>query len=215
MKIIIVGCGKLGSSLARYLDHEKNEVTVISDDEKQFKKLGSDFGGKTIVGFGIDKKTLEAANIRRSDGVIACTESDETNAVVARIARSFYRVPKVIARLFDQEKVSIYNTLGIQVIATTNWAIGRTKEILTSSDIEPVLSIGNNRLEVVRIQVPELLVGRSVREISKLGQIQVNAVSRQNRDFIPVSGTVMEKGDILYITVTSEALPTLHTMLGL
>lgn len=215
MKIIIVGCGKLGSSLALFLEKQNHDITVITSEESQFKRLGSAFKGRKILGLGIDKATLESANIQRVDCVIACTESDETNAVVGRMARAFYKVPKVIARLFDREKVSIYNTLGIQVIATTNWALARTQEILTTSHLEPVLTIGNGPLDVVRVQVPELLIGKSVRDLSKLGEIQVNAVNRGNKAFIPVSGTTLEKGDILYITVMSDAMATLKHMLGL
>lgn len=215
MKIIVVGCGKLGSSLANYLDKKGNEVTVISSDETKFKKLSPDFKGKIIAGLEIDKETLVSANIERVDAVIACTESDETNAVVARMARAFFSVPKVIARLFDQQKVSIYNALGIQVIASTDWAIGRTREILTSTSLEAVLSIGNEGLKVVRIEVPELLVGKHVGDITRIGEIAVTAISRINDSIIPVSGTILEKGDVLYITVVPEATKLLKSILGM
>ncbi len=215
MKIIIVGCGKLGSSLALELEKEGHEITVISDDPGQFAHLGTDFSGRKIEGYGIDRDTLEDAGINRVDGIIACTESDEKNAVVARIARSYYHVPKVISRLFDSRKASIYNALGIQVIASTNWAIARTKEILTASGLETVLSIGNGPIEIVRAEVPELLIGRSVIDVTRMGEIRVAAISRGNKSMFPVHGTVFEKNDIIYFAVISQSMETLRHILGL
>lgn len=215
MKIIIVGCGKLGSSLALELEHEGNEITVISEDPKQFMRLGTKFKGTKLQGLGFDKDTLEKAGINRVDGLIACTESDEKNAVVAKMARTNYRVPKVISRLFDSRKVSIYNALGIQVIASTNWAIARTKEILAASRLETVLSIGNEPIEIVRVEVPELLIGRPVIDITKSGQIHVVAISRGNQSIFPVQGTLLEKEDIVYFAVASDAMRTLKHMLGM
>lgn len=215
MKIIIVGCGKLGSTLALELERDGNEITVINDDPRQFVHLGAGFGGRKIEGYGIDKDTLEEAGIARADGIIACTESDEKNAVVARIARTYYHVPKVISRLFDSRKAAIYNALGVQVIASTNWAIARTKEILTASSLETVLSIGNGPIEIVRVEVPELLVGRSVMDVIKMGEIRVAAISRGNQSMFPLHGTVFEKHDIIYFAVISQSMETLRHILGL
>lgn len=215
MKIIIAGCGKLGSSLANSLNSMGNKVTVISREAKDLRRLSKDFKGEKITGAEIDKDTLMRAKIDKVDAVIACTENDEINAVVARLSRVFFKVPKVIARLFDQNKVTIYNTMGIQVIASTNWAIERTKEILFSSSLEPVLDVGNEGLKVMRIEVPSLLVGKNVGDVNKPGEIQVVAISRQNRSILPLSGMDFMKGDIIYIAVTPESVGILKNILGL
>lgn len=213
MKIIIVGCGRLGSGLAMELDRLKYEVTVISSQPQQFRALGDDFNGHTLTGVEFDRELLEKAGIMRTDGLITCTESDETNALVARIARNHYRVPKVIARLYDRRKVDIYNALGIQVIATTQWGIARAKELLTFSHLESVLSIGNTPVEVVRVNIPALLTGRTIQEAFPMNEVRVVALSRGNDSFIPANNTLLQEHDTLYLAAQAEAIHEIRRVL--
>ena len=113
MNVIIVGCGKLGSGLALSLDKKKHAVTVIDTDSTKCALLGDKFQGRKITGVGFDKDVMERAGIKMADAVIACTINDETNALVGRIARNIYRVPRVISRLYDPRKAEIYQALGI------------------------------------------------------------------------------------------------------
>lgn len=215
MHIIIVGCGRLGSGLARELFLKGTEVTVIDNDAARFSALGKKFSGKTLTGFCFDKELLEEAMIDRADALVSCTESDQVNALVARIARNVYSVPRVIARLYDPRKASIYQALGIQTISTTSWGIQRAKEILSYSELDSVMEIGNSTAEMVRIEVPELLIGRPVREIGHIGEFHVVYIVRSNKAFLPVAETVLERNDILYIATTVTSLPTLKSILGL
>jgi trk system potassium uptake protein TrkA len=114
MKDIIVGCSHMGAGLAMNLQAKGHKVTIIDMQEDAFKKLPSAFHGQTIVGFGIDKEVLERANISMADAVVTCTESDETNALLARIAKNEYRVPRVIARIYNPRKAAIYHSLGFK-----------------------------------------------------------------------------------------------------
>ncbi len=215
MRIIIVGCGRLGSGLARELTSKGTDVTVIDNDPARFSALGKDFSGTTLLGVCFDKDLLEQAMIDRADAIVACTESDQVNALVARIARNVYAVPRVIARLYDPRKASIYQALGIQTISTTSWGIQRAKEILSYSELDSVMEIGTSTAEMVRIEVPELLIGRPVSDISHIGEFHVVYIVRSNAAFLPVLGTVMERNDILYIATTVAALPKLKSALGL
>lgn len=213
MRIIIAGCGSLGSGLAQVLAREGNQVTVLSHDESQFKALGENFPGTTMTGIEFDKGLLETAGIARADGLISCTDSDETNALVARIARLYYKVPKVIARLSDQMKVNIYNALGIQVIASTRWGIDRAKELLTFSRLENVLTIGNTPVEIIRVEVTELWSGHSLSHSFPISGCKPIAISRGNQSFIPHSDTRLETHDIVYLAAMPEARAELNRML--
>lgn len=213
MKIIIVGCSRLGVELARTLVQEGNEVSLICNDEKKIRHLSDLTLKKIVVGVEFDRDVLEQAGVQNVDGLIACTENDDTNALVARIARNVYRVPKVIARLYDQRKVDVYNALGIQVLATTQWGVERAKQLLTFGKVETVMSIGNNVVEIIRIAIPELLVGTKISDAFPLHDMSIVALARENTSFIPDRSTVLEKGDILYLSTLAETLDQINHIL--
>jgi K+ transport systems, NAD-binding component len=215
MKVIIVGCGKLGSGLALNLLEKGHTVTVIDTDETAFSQLGRDFKGKTIVGIGFDRGILEKAGIKVADAVVACSKSDEVNALIGRISRNIYKVPRVISRLYDPRKAEIYRSLGLQTISTTTWGVKRATEMLSYSQLDSVLTLGDSDVELVRIDTPELLVGKKVVDISTIGEFQVMAISRQNKTFLPTLGTEFQKNDVIYIAVLASSAKRLKSLLGL
>src|SRR4030042_4895721 len=133
MKIIIIGCGRLGSGLVQDLSLRAHTVTVIDRDPLAFERLGPSFKGRTIVGVGFDRDILKQANIERTDALAAVTSSDEENAVIARLARQVFHVPRVVARLSDPRKRGIYQRLGLQTICPTMWGIQRISDLLSYS----------------------------------------------------------------------------------
>ncbi|MEA5026748.1 MAG: NAD-binding protein [Erysipelotrichaceae bacterium] len=215
MKVIIVGCGMLGSGLANSLAKKGNQVTVIDKDEDALLHLSSDFSGDKVIGIGFDKEILEKAKISYVDAIVACTTSDEVNALIARIAKDIYKVPRVISRLYDPRKAEIYRTFGIQTISTTSWGVARALELLSYSQLDTVLSIGDSSVEMVRIEVPSLLIGKTVNDVLAIGEFQVTAISRDNKSFLPTLGTVLQKQDIIYISVMTSSIKRLKSLLGL
>lgn len=215
MKIIVVGLGRMGTGLSQKLIKKGHQVTVIDSNPEVFDKLGEHFLGAKIIGFGLDQDVLLKAQIDKVDGIVCCTESDEINAIIARIARNIYRVPHVVARLYDPKKAEIYRRLGIQTISTTAWGIERAAELLSYNRLDSVYEIGNGNVNLVRTEVPSLLVGHTVNELTVIGEIQVVSISRNNKTFIPTSGTVLEADDALYITVIASATRKLKAMLGM
>ena len=206
MKIIIVGCGRLGSGLANQLSQEENDVTVITIDEDYLEALDDHFTGQSLVGVGFDREILVKAGIEHADSLISCTDSDNTNALVARIAKKIYKVPKVIARLYDSSKVDLYNALGIQVIATTQWGIERTKNLLTFKHFDSVLSLGNGHstVEIVRFNIPPLLDKKKIEEVLPIHEVRVIALSRKNETFIPNRETLLHSRDVIHLAASSD-----------
>lgn len=182
MKVIIVGCGKLGSGLALNLTKKGHKVTVIDSNPEAFKLLGKDFNGETVVGIGFDKDLLEKAQIRLADAVVACSKSDEANALIGRISRNIYKVPRVISRLYDPRRAEIYRSLGIQTISTTTWGVQQAAEMLSYNQLDSILALGD--VEILRVVTPALLVGKVVNELTVIGEIEVVAISRGNKTFI-------------------------------
>lgn len=215
MKIIIVGCGRNGSGLAQALSRAGHAVTVIDSSASAFSKLGQDFKGKTIEGVGFDREILMQAKIDRSDALAAFTSSDESNAVIARIAREIYHVPKVVARLYDRDKAEIYKQLGIQTLSSTTWGIKRAADLLTYTPLDAVFSFGNGEVELVKLEVPSLIAGRRVNDLTVLGDIHVVAIERGNKTILPTGGTVFQRRDILYIAAAISSGGQLKKLLGL
>ena len=215
MKVIVVGLGRMGIGLSLNLMKKGHKVSVIDSNPEAFKALGKDFTGLKVVGFGFDRDVLSKAKIDKVDAIVSCTVSDEVNAVIARIARNVYRVPRVIARLYDPRKADIYHRLGIQTISTTTWGIERAIEILTYNQLDSVYEIGNGNVNLVRIEVPSLLVGHIVNDLTVIGEIHVVSICRNNKTFIPTTGTIIEAEDILYISVIASATVKLKSMLDL
>lgn len=215
MRIIIVGCGRNGSGLAQALSKMGHTVTVVDSNPSAFAALGPAFAGETVEGIGFDRDVLGKAKIDRADAVAAFTASDESNAVIARIAKEIYRVPKVVARLYDREKAEIYRRLGIQTLSSTTWGIKRAVDLLCYSPLNTVFSIGSGDVELVEIEVPPLMVGHKVSELALPGEVHVAAVTRGSKTVVPTLGTVLQKGDLLYIAAVVASSDRLKRLLGL
>lgn len=214
MNMIIVGCGRNGAGLAQALSKAGHAVVVIDSDGASFTQLGAGFKGKTLEGIGFDREILEQAGIQRTDALAAFTSSDESNAVIARMAREIYHVPKVVARLYDRRKAEIYQQLGIQTLSSTTWAIKRAADLLTYTPLDAVFSFGAGDVELVKIEAPSLVWGRKAGDLTVLGDIHVVALERGNKTLLPTSGTILQKHDVLYIAVTVSAGTQLKRLMG-
>jgi len=215
MKIIIIGCGRMGSGLAQTLSRQGHTITVVDKEPAAFERLGPTFKGRTVTGVGFDRDVLIQAGIERTDGLAAVTASDEANIVTARLASQFFRVPRVVARLYDPRKAEIYRRLGLQTISPIAWGVNRIADLLCYSQLETVISLGGGGVDIVEAEVPLLLVGHTVKELTVAGEIVVVAVTRGDLTFLPTLGAVFQKGDRLHLVVEATSADRLRTMLAL
>lgn len=213
MRIIILGCGRMGGGLAQMLHLRDHAVTLVDRDPESFARLGITFSGQTIVGVVFDREVLLRAGIERADGLAAVTSSDDANIVAARLARLIFKVPRVVARLYDPGKADIYRRLGIQTISTTTWGINRVAELLCYAELEPVMSLGSD-LDIVDLSIPPLLVGRSISMLTIPGEVQVIAISRAGKTFLPNPHTTLQSGDLAHLVVHTTAADRLRALLG-
>lgn len=214
MRILVIGCGRVGAGVARKLADDGHSVSVVDVNPLAFERLGPSFPGKTVEGMGFDREILVRAGIERADGVAAVTSSDETNVVVAQLARQMFHVPRVVARLYEPRRAEIYARLGLQTIAPTKWGIDRIAELLVYSQLDTVLSLGDGAVQVVRSELPLLLEGRTVESLAIPGETSVIAITRRGQAFLPTSGTVFEKGDLLHLAVLSTSSDRLNGLLA-
>ncbi len=215
MKVIIVGCGRMGSELATQLSYDDHDVTVVDVDPSAFYRLGSTFKGKTVEGVGFDRNVLIRAGVERADALAAATAGDNRNIVIARVARNVFRVPKVVARLYDPRRAEIYQRLGLQTISSTAWGVNRFIQLLAHPDLHVASTLGNGEVEVVEFEVPAHWVSRSVNNVNVPGEIHVTAVSRKGKTFIPTLGTVFQDGDRAATTVLATSRGRLEELLAL
>jgi trk system potassium uptake protein TrkA len=123
MKAIVVGCGRVGSSVARRLAREGWDVTAVDETEAALARLGEDWAGGFVVGHGMDLKTLKKAGIEEADAVVIATDGDNTNIVVAQVAQQQFEVPRVVVRLLDPHRAAFYASRGLNVVCPTKTAI--------------------------------------------------------------------------------------------
>ena len=165
MKIIVVGCGRLGAGLAYRLSKAGHSVSVIDSNVSAFDKLPADFIGRTHEGSGLQQDVLTRAGIETADGLAAVTESDAINTVIARIAREKYHIKNVVAQNYDPLLRLLYEDLGIQVISPESWGVQRVEELLYSADFYSVFSAGNGEVEVYELKVPENWSGKKLSDL--------------------------------------------------
>jgi trk system potassium uptake protein TrkA len=206
MKVIIVGCGRVGAFTAASLARLGHDVVVVDKDPDAFRLLPHGFSGSTIVGYAFERSVLEQAGISEADALVAATAGDNTNAVAARIAKEVYRVPDVVSRIYDPQRAEIYRRYGIQTFAPTAWSAGRI--------IEREQSYGNGEVEMIAAFVPEHLVGKPVNDLRIPGEIRVGLIVRMGKSMLPVSGTEFEKDDQVYALVHQTAVEKFQRMMG-
>lgn len=214
MRILVIGCGRMGAGLARRLEEEGHTLSAVDSDAGALARLGATFKGQTVCGDGMDRDVLVNAGIERADGLAAVTGSDEVNVVVARMARQIFHVPQVTARIYDPRKAEIYRRLGLATVAPVTWGIARMAESLAVREVNPVLSLASGAVEIVEVRVPPQLAGRTVGDIIVPGEIDVVAVQRGGTAFLPDDTTRLRTGDEIYVAAVSGATTRLVSMLG-
>jgi len=130
MRIVILGCGRVGAYLAKMLVAEGHQVTVIDRNAEAFRRLGSDFTGNLVVGTGIDEDVLRRAGIEQAEAFVAVTNGDNTNVMAAQVAKEIFSVPHVICRIYDPWREEIYHALGLETICPTILGATKIKEAL-------------------------------------------------------------------------------------
>lgn len=136
MKVVIMGCGRVGARVASLLDHNGHDVTVIDSEPSAFRRLSDEFGGDTIIGTGIDEDVLRQAGIEAADAFIAVTNGDNRNIMAAQVARMIFDVPRIILRIYDPVREDTYRRLGLTTVCpTTTISALILEQVISASDV--------------------------------------------------------------------------------
>jgi trk system potassium uptake protein TrkA len=214
MHIIIVGCGRVGSELAKLLAGEGHDVVVIDKAIASFDRLGGSFNGLTLAGNGFDLDLLKQAGAEKADAFCAVTNGDNTNLISAQVAKKIFSIPKVIARVYDPQRAHIYAALGLDVISGTILFAAMLRDKIIESRFSSYL-IETKDLGVIEIEVKDNLAGAAVKDVNIPQELLVVAIRRLEGVVIPEPTTALKKKDILMAVVKVASLKKIKGRLGL
>jgi trk system potassium uptake protein TrkA len=214
MNIIVVGCGRVGAQLAYRLYQKGHQVTVIDHMDTAFDNLPPDFRGRMVEEEALNQDVLRRAGIEQANGLAAVTNSDSVNAVVAHVARAAYHVPNVVVRNYDPSWRPLHEAFGLQVVSSASWGAQRLEELLYHVEIRTVFSAGNGEVEIYEFSVPEAWHGRSLQDVLLDDQCLAVAVARAGKAMLPSDEMLLEAGDVVLLSATTEGIEALRQRLG-
>ncbi len=210
--VVIVGCGRVGSTLALELIASGHTVAVIDRKSDAFKRLGENFSGLTIAGIGFDRDVLLEAGIDRAQAVAAVTNGDNSNILIARVAREKFGIEKVVARIYDPKRAEIYERLGVATVATVKWTSERILRRILPDISSVEWTDPSSNVVLIEREFPNSLVGKKATEIL-LASACISAIRRLGTAVIPDEKTIVQQGDVGYFMVEINSLNQLNDLL--
>ncbi len=207
MRYLIVGCGRVGSALAKYLDADGHEVIVIDENAAAFKRLGQKFKGHVVVGTGIDFDVLKRAGAATADGFVAVTNGDNRNIMAALIAQRMFKIKRVVARIYDPPRGQMYQELGVETVCPTTVGAKLIRDVLLEAPWNSLRSFDLGKLTSISAIVASADAGKTIADLERSGGVRVAAVRRAAGGVMVASGDlVLEEGDEINAIVAPEAI---------
>ena len=200
-----MGCGRVGSELTIQLAKAGHTVSIVDKRKEAFDRLPPGFDARTIVGMGFDREVLEEAGIKEADAFIAVSNGDNSNIVSARVAREHFKVPKVIARIYDPRRADIYEKLDIPTVASVRWAAKQVQYLLFHGRETMRDSLAGGFLLHLQVELPDHLVGKKISSVMSDGEVEVIGVERGGTGFIPKDDSTFKEGDVAHFVVHKDA----------
>jgi len=205
--IVIMGCGRVGSTLAHILEDRDNTVAVIDMDPEAFRRLRSSFKGDKITGIGFDRAVLTQAGIERADAFVAVSSGDNSNIISARVARETFGVGRVVARIYDPRRAEVYERLGIPTVATVRWTADQMlRKILPEGSGQPLWRDPTGKIVLAEVAFSPRWIGEQVKALEANTTSRVAFVDRLGQAFVPEPGTVLQEGDVLHVLARESDL---------
>ncbi|GGL22861.1 TrkA family potassium uptake protein [Phycicoccus endophyticus] len=213
MHFVIMGCGRVGASLARAIERAGHEVAVVDQDEASFRRLGTAFEGRTVTGVGFDRDCLRAAGIEEAYAFAAVSSGDNSNILAARVAREKFGVENVVARIYDPGRAEIYQRLGIPTVATVKWTSDQMLRRLLPQGHVPEHTDPSGRVVIAEMPVAASWIGHRVSEIEVATGGRLAYLTRLGDGFLPGPDTVYQEGDLVHLALRREDLATAERVL--
>lgn len=202
--IVIMGCGRVGSTLAHQLDEWDHTVVVVDQDPDSFRRLGSAFGGTTVTGVGFDRDTLLEAGVKDAHAFAAVSSGDNSNIVAARVARETFGVENVVARIYDPRRAEIYQRLGIPTVATVRWTADQMLRLLLPGGVQEDYRDPSGNVVLAQIHVNPAWIGQPYQRLESECGVRVAFMTRLGEGLLPTSRSVYQEGDLLHVMVAAD-----------
>lgn len=206
MRYLIVGCGRVGSTLAKLLDADGHEVVVVDENPSAFKRLGQKFKGHVVVGTGIDYELLKRAGAGSAQGFIAVTNGDNRNVMAALIAQRMFHITKIVARIYDPTRGAMYRDLGIDTVCPTTIGAKMIRDMLMEAPWDTLQSFDFGKVTSLTAVVQSSNAGRRVSELERPGRIRIAAVRTGKTVRVAAEDTILAEGDEINAIVAPEGI---------
>jgi trk system potassium uptake protein TrkA len=198
---VIMGCGRVGSTLAHILEAQGHTVAVVDSNEAAFRRLGSGFVGKRITGIGFDRDTLREAGIEDAHAFAAVSSGDNSNILAARVARETFGIDNVVARIYDPGRAEVYQRLGIPTVATVRWTADQMIRRLLPHGSEPEFRDPTGTMQLSEVAVDTRWIGERISLIEQETGGRVAFVTRVGEGLLPGPDTVLQDGDLVHVVM--------------
>lgn len=212
--VVIMGCGRVGSSLATELEAAGHSVSIIDRAREAFRRLGPDFKGSTVTGIGFDRDTLMEAGIERAEAFAAVSNGDNSNILAARVARETYGVQNVVARIYDPGRAEIYQRLGIPTVATVLWSTDQILRRLLPQGSRSEWRDASGTVQLSEMHPHNDWYGRQILLIDELTHARVAFITRLGVGMVPDQHTVLQQGDLVHVMVADEDISRVEAILN-
>jgi trk system potassium uptake protein len=202
--VVIMGCGRVGSTLAHSLEARGHSVAIIDQDSDAFRRLGAEFAGVTVTGIGFDRDVLREAGIERADAFAAVSSGDNSNIISARLARETFGVSRVVARIYDSKRAEVYERLGIPTVATVRWTADRMLRHLVPEAGVEIFRDPTSVVAIIEVPLHNDWIGRPLSALEQATGARTAYVMRFGIGMLPAASTVLQDGDRVYMLVTDE-----------
>ncbi len=199
-----MGCGRVGSTLARSLEDRSHTVSVIDSNADAFRRLGPSFGGRKVVGIGFDGEVLEEAGITRADAFAAVSSGDNSNIIAARVAREQFGIQNVVARIYDPGRAEVYQRLGIPTVATVKWTSDQVLRRLLPVGAEPDFRDPSGTIRVDALPVNEQWTGQRTVLFQEQSSSRIAWIDRLGEGMLPSRESVLQENDVLHLVMREE-----------
>ncbi|MBE7323123.1 TrkA family potassium uptake protein [Nocardioides sp. Y6] len=213
MHVVIMGCGRVGSMLARSLEDRNHTVSVIDTDPEAFRRLGADFNGDKVTGVGFDQGVLEKAGIRRADAFAAVSSGDNSNIIAARVARETFGIAQVVARIYDPGRAEVYQRLGITTVATVKWTSDQFLRRLLPAGAEPDFRDPAGTIRLDQVPVTEEWIGQRTVHFQMQTSSRIAWIDRLGEGMLPHRDSVIQEGDVLHLVMREETAAETYRMI--
>jgi trk system potassium uptake protein TrkA len=212
--VVIMGCGRVGSTLALSLVARGHTTAVIDHNADAFRRLGADFGGLTVTGEGFDRDVLIAAGVERADGFAAVSSGDNSNIISARLARETFGVERVVARIYDPKRAEVYERLGIPTVATVRWTADRMLRHLVPEGVPELFRDPTSTVSIIEVPVHPDWIGRPLRALEEATGARVAYLMRFGIGTLPTASTTVQEGDQVFVLVTDDLVAPVTKITG-